>query len=182
MINKCRFYKKSSFAACKSAYKHRNLLIIIYSSIPVRSTKTPLGRNSKRGFCIVSIFRSVSCYTLAVNFHQNVQGVSVFCVFQRFPLHLGRFLGEKWARSNEQIPIFAISYLPYGQTYPSPTPALHVTHTRKGYQTGDSGEEGPACTWVQIPAAGEETAGKAGSDVAQIRGRGDGERLFLAWA
>lgn len=150
-------------------------------SIPVRSTSIPLGRNSERDFCIASLFRSVFCYTLAVNFHQNVQGVSVFCVFQRFPLHLGRFLGEKWARSNEQIPIFAISYLTHGQTHPSPTPALHVTHTRKRYQAGNSGSEGASCTGIQVQTAGEETAGKTGYDSTEIWSGIDGERMFLAW-
>ena len=39
------------FTACKTACKQYNLLIIIYSSIPVRSTSIPLGRNSERDFC-----------------------------------------------------------------------------------------------------------------------------------
>ncbi|MBO5862416.1 MAG: hypothetical protein J6Q88_04675, partial [Bacteroidales bacterium] len=39
-------------SACKTACNQVNCLIFIYSSIPVRSTRTPLGRDSQRGFCV----------------------------------------------------------------------------------------------------------------------------------
>ena len=58
---------------------------------------------------------------------------------------------------------------------------MHVADTRQGYQTGDSGEAGAACAGIPVQAAGEETAGKAGPDAAEVWSRGDGERMFLAW-
>lgn len=38
---------------CKSACKQHNLLIVIYSSIPVRSTRIPLGSNPEGDFCVI---------------------------------------------------------------------------------------------------------------------------------
>ena len=45
--------------------------------------------------------------------------------------------------------------LPHAR-HPQPHPAqlLYVPYTREGYQAGDSGSEGAACAWVQVPSAG----------------------------
>ena len=59
---------------------------------------------------------------------------------------------------------------------------MHVPHPREGYQAGDSGSEGVACAWVQVPAAGPEAAGEAGCRAAEVWRRHHGERLLLAWA
>ena len=57
-----QIFENFSHTACKTACKHSNLLIIIYGSIPVRSTRIPLGRNSERDFCIVTYLGTLTLY------------------------------------------------------------------------------------------------------------------------
>ena len=64
---------------------------------------------------------------------------------------------------------------------PRPAQLLHVPYTREGYQAGNSGSEGAACAWVQVPSAGQGTAGKAGYRAAEVWGCDNGERVLLAW-
>ena len=66
--------------------------------------------------------------------------------------------------------------------HPRTAPCVHVPHPREGYQAGDSGSEGVACAWVQVPAAGPEAAGEAGCRAAEVWRRHHGERMLLAWA
>lgn len=67
------------------------------------------------------------------------------------------------------------------QTDPCAAEPLYVPYPWEGHQAGDSGPEGVACSWVQVPASGPEASGEAGCGSAEIWGGDNGQRVFLAW-
>ena len=75
----------------------------------------------------------------------------------------------------------SLSLLNARHSQPYPAQLLHVPYTREGYQAGDSGSEGVACAWVQVPSAGQGIAGEAGHRAAEVWGGDNGERVLLAW-